>query len=199
MTPGSGGADVVRRLLAFVEGTSDLVGVVDQESRVVYLNNAARKRLGVGDGTELTTAHMFPPQAFTQYYDEIRPELLRSGTWHGEVAVLTGSGEASPMTMTIVAEVGPGGEVNTLVALGPRNRGATGRGPRLRRPHGPAGARDLRRPHACRPRARGARRARRRGDPRGRRCAQGHQRLVRPCGRRRSAPALRPHHVAGRS
>ena len=118
MTPGSGGADVVRRLLAFVEGTSDLVGVVDQESRVVYLNNAARKRLGVGDGTELTTADMFPPQAFTQYYDEIRPELLRSGTWHGEVAVLTGSGEASPMTMTIVAEVGPGGEVNTLVALG---------------------------------------------------------------------------------
>jgi diguanylate cyclase (GGDEF)-like protein len=118
VTPGSGGANVASRFLAFVEGTSDLVGVVDQESRVVYLNNAARKRLGVGDGTELTTADLFPPQAFTQYYDEIRPELLCSGTWHGEVAVLTGSGEASPMTMTIVAEVGPGGEVNTLVALG---------------------------------------------------------------------------------
>ena len=49
------------QLLAFVERTSDLVGVVDEESRVVYLNEAARKRLGVGDSTGLTTADLFPP------------------------------------------------------------------------------------------------------------------------------------------
>ena len=90
--PGSLDPDVAGQLLAFVEKTSDLVGVVDEQSRVLYLNEAARKRLGVGDTTDLTTVDMFPPQAFARYYDEIRPALLRSGTWHGELPVITGSG-----------------------------------------------------------------------------------------------------------
>jgi len=111
-------ADVTGQLLAFVEGTSDLVGVVDGWGRVVYLNAAARKRFGVGDVTDVTTADVFPPEAFTQYYEEVRPALLRSGSWHGEVAVLSGSGEAIPMVMTVVARVGPGGEVNGLVTHG---------------------------------------------------------------------------------
>ena len=111
-------AEVTGQLLAFVEGTSDLVGVVDEQSRVVYLNAAARKRLGVGDLTDVTTADVFPPVAFTQYYEEVRPALLRSGSWHGELAVLTGSGEAVPMIMTVVARVGPGGEVTGLVTHG---------------------------------------------------------------------------------
>ena len=59
---GSPDADVTSQLLAFVERTSDLVGVVDEQSRVLYLNEAARKRLGVGDSTGLTTADMFPPR-----------------------------------------------------------------------------------------------------------------------------------------
>ena len=80
-------AAVTRQLLEFVERTSDLVGVVDEQSRVLYLNDAARKRLGVGDDTGLTTADLFPPEAFARYYDEVRPALLRSGSWHGELAV----------------------------------------------------------------------------------------------------------------
>jgi diguanylate cyclase (GGDEF)-like protein len=116
--PGSPDPDVTAQLLAFVEKTSDLVGVVDEQSRVLYLNEAARKRLGVGDTTDLTTVDMFPPHAFARYYDEIRPALLRSGTWHGELPVITGSGEAVPMAMTVVARVGPGGEVNGLVTCG---------------------------------------------------------------------------------
>jgi len=116
--PGSPDPDVTAQLLAFVEKTSDLVGVVDEQSRVLYLNEAARKRLGVGDTTDLTTVDMFPPHAFARYYDEIRPALLRSGTWHGELPVITGSGEAVAMAMTVVARVGPGGEVNGLVTCG---------------------------------------------------------------------------------
>ena len=118
VTPGSPDADARAELLAFVERTSDLVGVVDEQSRVTYLNEAARKRLGVGDSTELTTADLFPTEAFARYYDEVRPALLRLGTWHGELAVLTASGETVPMVMTVVARVGPGGEVNSLVTFG---------------------------------------------------------------------------------
>ena len=110
--------DVTSQLLAFVEQTPDLVGVVDEQSRVLYLNQAARKRLGVGDTTDLTTVDMFPPEAFARYYDEIRPALLRSGSWHGELPLIDGSGDVVPMAMTVVARVGPGGEVNGLVTSG---------------------------------------------------------------------------------
>jgi diguanylate cyclase (GGDEF)-like protein len=110
--------NVTSQLLAFVEGTSDLVGVVDEQSRVLYLNDAARKRLGMGDSAELTTADLFPPQTFARYYDEVRPALLRFGTWHGELDVLAGPGESMAMEMTVVARVGPGGEVDGLVTLG---------------------------------------------------------------------------------
>ena len=48
MIPLSPDADVTSQLLAFVERTSDLVGVVDEQSRVLYLNEAARKR-ALGD------------------------------------------------------------------------------------------------------------------------------------------------------
>jgi EAL domain-containing protein (putative c-di-GMP-specific phosphodiesterase class I) len=118
VTEGVPDGDVTELLLSFVEGTSDLVGVVDEQSRVTYLNQAARKRLGVGDVTGLTTSDLFPPEVFARYYEEIRPTLLRAGTWHGELAVLTESGEAVPMKMTIVGSVGPGGEVNGLVTHG---------------------------------------------------------------------------------
>jgi diguanylate cyclase (GGDEF)-like protein len=111
---GSPDPDVTEQLVEFLERTSDLVGVVDQESRVRYLNEAARKRLGVGAVTGLTTADLFPPSAFARYYDEIRPALLRRGSWAGELAVRTEAGEV-PVAMTIVGWVGPGGEVQTLV------------------------------------------------------------------------------------
>ena len=111
-------ADIAARLLAFVQNTSDLVGVVDEQGRVRYLNEAARKRLGVGDDTGLTTADLFPSEVFARYYDEVRPALLRTGRWNGELAVLTASGEAVPTMMTIVASVAPGGEVSGLVTYG---------------------------------------------------------------------------------
>jgi diguanylate cyclase (GGDEF)-like protein len=117
-SPDSPDADAISQLLGFVERTSDLVGVVDEQSRVTYLNEAARKRLGVGDAMGLTASDLFPPHVFARYYDELRPALLHLGTWHGELAVLSVSGEIVPMTMTVVARVGPGGEVTGLVTIG---------------------------------------------------------------------------------
>jgi diguanylate cyclase (GGDEF)-like protein len=109
---------VVALLLEYIEHTSDLVGVVDAESRISYLNAAARKRLGVGDATDLTTADLFPQHAFAQYYDEVRPALLRSGVWTGEVPVLDATTGTVPMLLTVVARTGPGGEISGLVTHG---------------------------------------------------------------------------------
>jgi EAL domain-containing protein (putative c-di-GMP-specific phosphodiesterase class I) len=121
-------ADVVRQLLGFVDKTSDLVGVVDANSRVVYLNEAARKRLGVGAASDLTTADVFPLEAFARYYEQVRPALLHSGRWEGELPVLTAAGDAVSMALSIVAGVGPGGEIAWLVTHG-REIGSGGPSP----------------------------------------------------------------------
>ena len=112
------GADVEAQLLRYIEQTSDLVGVVDEHSQVRYLNEAARKRLGVSDVEGLTTADLFPSQVFARYYDEIRPALLRFGSWTGDVPVFTASGDLLPVTLTIVAQIGSFGEISGLVTHG---------------------------------------------------------------------------------
>src|SRR4051812_29976298 len=61
--------EVVAQLLAFVEQTTDFVGVSDPWGRILYLNPAARKHLGVDDARAVTIADLFPPESFAFYYD----------------------------------------------------------------------------------------------------------------------------------
>jgi len=96
----------------FADQTSDFVGVSDAWGRVLYLNPAACKRLGVADATDLTVAEFFPAEAIALYYEEIRPQLLRSGSWSGVVPVNVAGGVAVPMFLSTTARLGPGGETN---------------------------------------------------------------------------------------
>src|SRR5438552_6715712 len=101
------------QLLAFVEQTADFVGVSDPWGRILYLNPAAQKRLGVvADATDLTIADLFPVEMFGFYYDVVRPQLLRTGAWSGEVLVRAAGSDAFPMFVSTTAKLGPGGETN---------------------------------------------------------------------------------------
>lgn len=110
--------EVEAQLLAYMERTSDLVGVVDEAGQVDYLNPAARKRLGISADEPLTVGDLFPPPVFALYYNEIRPILLRSGTWSGELHMRTAAGDPVRAVVTIVARLGAGGEVTGLVTHG---------------------------------------------------------------------------------
>ena len=111
------GADteVSAQLRLFAEQTTNFVGVADGWGRILYLNPAARKRLGVADATELTLADVFPSEAFTLYYEVARPQLLRTGVWSGQILVNVAGEGAVPMYASTSATLGPGGEINGLV------------------------------------------------------------------------------------
>src|SRR5205807_63645 len=101
------------QLLTFVEQTADFVGVSDPWGRILYLNPAAQKRLGVvGNATDLTIADIFPLGSFRFYYDVVRPQLLRTREWSGEVLVNAAGSGAIPMFVSTTATLGPGGETN---------------------------------------------------------------------------------------
>jgi len=103
-------AAVAAKLLSFVEQSSDVIGVADPWGRILYLNPAACKRLGVADYSDLTLADLFPTEAFSFYYEVVRPELLRTGSWSGEVLVNAIGTGAAPMYISTTAQLGPGGE-----------------------------------------------------------------------------------------
>ena len=110
-------AEVIAQLLTFVEQTTEFVGVSDPWGRILYLNPAAQKRLGVVDIEGLSLVDLFPPEAFGFYYEVVRPELLRAGTWTGDVLVNAAGSGAIPMRISTTARLGPGGETDGGVVL----------------------------------------------------------------------------------
>jgi diguanylate cyclase (GGDEF)-like protein/PAS domain S-box-containing protein len=110
---------VVARLLAFIEQTTDLIGVTDDSGNVVYVNQATRRRLGLSaEPIGLTTADLFAESAFERYFEEVRPAILQSGVWSGVISVRTADGGSIESWMTVVGGVQPGGDVSWLVTSG---------------------------------------------------------------------------------
>jgi len=103
-------SDVAKKLQSFVEQSSDFIGVADPWGRILYLNPAACKRIGVADYSDLTLADLFPAEVFSYYYEVVRPQLLRTGSWSGEVLVNATDSGAVPMYISTTAQIGPGGE-----------------------------------------------------------------------------------------
>lgn len=113
-------ATVAERLAAHAHRTPQFVGVTDHRGNVVYLNPATRARFGIPPGAplDLTTAALFTEAAFTTYFDEIRPAILRGEAWTGVLTVRVAEGELIDVAMTVTGGVGAGGEVTWLVTVG---------------------------------------------------------------------------------
>ena len=110
--------EVAARLVDYMERTTDLVGVADDRGNVIYLNRAARERLGLpvdGELPKLSTDDLFPDEAFDIYYEQIRPRLLMGEVWNGSLPVRGAGTQTTDMWVTVVGEVLAGGEVASLV------------------------------------------------------------------------------------
>jgi len=108
-------AGISAELLLFAEQTTDFVAVADPWGRILYVNPAARKLLGVADAADLTVADVLPDEAFTLYHEVVRPQLLRTGAWSGEIPVSVAGHDPIPMYVSTTARIGPGGEINESV------------------------------------------------------------------------------------
>jgi EAL domain-containing protein (putative c-di-GMP-specific phosphodiesterase class I) len=114
-TPAS---EVVAGLVSFAEQTDDVVGVSDGWGQLLYLNPAACKLLGVGSAEGLTLADCFPVESFGVFYEAARPELLRRGSWSGEVVGKAAGSRAVRLAVSATMDLGPGGENRGLVLIG---------------------------------------------------------------------------------
>jgi PAS domain S-box-containing protein len=102
------------RLLAILAATSDFVGSADPTGQVLYLNQSARKMLGLTPedaiaNRNITQSH---PEWVNQLLaSEALPETMRSGSWLGETAILGKNGSEIPVSQLILAHRSETGEM----------------------------------------------------------------------------------------
>ncbi|MDR7038137.1 PAS domain S-box-containing protein [Methylobacterium sp. BE186] len=78
-----------RKLAAVVETSKDFIGVADAEGRIVHLNEAALRLVGLGDlaaARETRIADYFMPACQRILDEVVLPTVRRDGWWEGELA-----------------------------------------------------------------------------------------------------------------
>jgi PAS domain S-box-containing protein len=108
------------RLVAILEATSDFVGVSDLSRRVLYLNRAGRRMIGIGDDEDVSSTFVsdyHPQWAAKIISDEGIPISIREGMWSGETALRSRDGSEIPVLQLILAHEAPDGGVGFLSTI----------------------------------------------------------------------------------
>ncbi len=110
-------------LSALFDELSDLICFADAEGKIVFLNKAARRLVGIGASEEVTERRLldlFPEHARAQLETEALPSVEREGTWRGRSSLATTNGREVPVAATILARTATSDErARLLVTMAP--------------------------------------------------------------------------------
>src|SRR5207247_347526 len=108
------------RLVAILETTTDVVGILRIDGRRMYLNRAGRRLLGLSDEDDIANIHVAegrPDWAKKRLMNEAIPAAIRDGTWSGETAFLGPDGAEFPFSQVIIAHEDADGRVAFLSTI----------------------------------------------------------------------------------
>lgn len=93
------------RLASMFEQTSDLAGIADPEGRVIYVNRAGRRVVGLEERAPLGMhfATFQPQWAAELFMQQGIPRAIRDGVWSGEAALLNDQGREVPVSQIILS------------------------------------------------------------------------------------------------
>jgi hypothetical protein len=90
------------QLAAILEATTDFVGTADTDGRLLYLNQAGRRMVGIGpaeDISGLTIPDCYPERERPRLLSEVIPTVLREGVWSGETVFQARDGREIPVLL----------------------------------------------------------------------------------------------------
>ncbi len=102
------------RLAAIIDGTPDFVKMADPRGRVLTVNPAGRRMLGIApdeDVTNRTVADLHPPDVARRLLEEAFPAAARAGTWRAETRFLAADGREIPVSQVVIAHHDESGAV----------------------------------------------------------------------------------------
>ncbi len=102
------------RFVRLAENSTDFIGMAHVDGRVFYMNDAARRLVGLdgADITNFTIADFFPPEDQPTVTDEVLPAVKRDGHWAGELRFRHfATGELIPVLYSVFPVTDPEGNV----------------------------------------------------------------------------------------
>src|SRR4030065_2707275 len=108
------------RLAAIIEATPDFVGTFMPDGRMLYINAAGRRMLGIGQADDiagLKLADCVPEWVSTVLTKVALPAAARDGIWMGETALLCRDGREIPASQVIIAHKDESGAVNFVSSI----------------------------------------------------------------------------------
>ena len=109
------------QLSEITEITPDFVGTATMDGRILYMNKAGRKVIGIGENEDISNlkiSDFHPKWANDLILNEGIPDAIREGAWIGETAFLSRDGSEIPASQVIVAHKNPDGTVGKLSIIG---------------------------------------------------------------------------------
>ncbi len=94
------------RTSSIIDATIDFVGIADPEGRILFLNPAALRMIGLPPGEDysrLRIADCHPEATGKMLLSSAIPAALRDGTWAGESALQTREGRSIPVSQVVIA------------------------------------------------------------------------------------------------
>jgi PAS domain S-box-containing protein len=105
------------RQIAILDATPDLVGTADPAGRLLYLNRAGRRMLGIEERADITgweLQRFHPPASLQLVLAEAIPTAVREGAWSGETVMADLGGRTIPVSQVILAHRAPNGDLAYL-------------------------------------------------------------------------------------
>lgn len=99
------------KLISIIEESPDFIGTADLKGKLLYHNRSAKKLVGLDENADLLSmmiAHMYPAWAFEIVRNKALPQVMETGSWAGETAVLNQiTGEEIPVSQSIFLQTDP--------------------------------------------------------------------------------------------
>ena len=108
-----------QQLNEIIEAAPAFVGMADQEQRILYINPAGRRLLGLGLEEDLSWLHIADlyPGGKTDQADALGRLLASGGTWSGEAVFQARDGHQIVMSQVVMAHAQPqGGMILSTIA-----------------------------------------------------------------------------------
>ena len=89
------------RILAVMDSSSDIIGIVDLGGRTIYSNPASRRMLGYQDDTQLSLTDVCSAEGVNLLLSEATRYALRYGNWQGENTIVHRDGTRIPVAQSV--------------------------------------------------------------------------------------------------
>ncbi len=113
--------DARHRFTQILEATTDIVTMMDENGRTLYLNRAGRKALGFDEGEDLShlpISAYHPEPVAESLVREAIPVARKLGVWRNETKFLTRDGCEIPTLLALMAHKDTAGKVEYFSSIG---------------------------------------------------------------------------------